>query len=105
MVEFQFFDGCPNATKTLNNLNSLVDEGFLKRGEIKVLEIKDQEDAKKMNFQGSPTILVDGIDIYSEKKPASYAYSCRLYLIDDIQTGIIPTAYIRSKVAKLKKSK
>ena len=102
MVEFQYFDGCPNATETLNNLNTLVEEGFLTRGEINVLEIKDLEDAKTMNFQGSPTILVDGIDIYSERKPVSYAYSCRLYVINDVQTGILPKDYIKSQVTKFK---
>jgi len=40
----------PNATETLNSLNLLVEAGFLTRGEIKVLEIKDQDDGKKMKF-------------------------------------------------------
>jgi len=40
----------PNATETRHNLNLLVEAGFLTRGEIKVLEIKDQDDGKKMKF-------------------------------------------------------
>jgi hypothetical protein len=31
MIEFQYFEGCPNADETLKNLIALKDEGIYKR--------------------------------------------------------------------------
>ncbi|MCK5129066.1 MAG: hypothetical protein KAQ68_04395 [Clostridiales bacterium] len=102
MIEFQYFDGCPNASATLNNLKELVKLGEVSNDDIKIVEVNDVEAAKELNFQGSPTILVDGIEIYTEKKPNSYAYSCRVYTIDGIQTGILTSEYILAKIKRIR---
>ena len=103
MIEFQYFDGCPNSVATLSNLRGLVKDGVISNEEIKIVEIKDAKTAEKLNFQGSPTILVDGIEIYSEKKPDTYAYSCRVYTINGNQTGILTSEYILGKIKKIRK--
>jgi hypothetical protein len=50
-----------------------------------------------MKFQGSPSILVDGVDIYTGVKPEGFSYSCRVYEFDGKQTGVIPREFIRAK--------
>ncbi|MGC9006645.1 MAG: alkylmercury lyase, partial [Sulfurihydrogenibium sp.] len=80
MVEFQYFEGCPNAKQTLENLLSLVKEGFLKEDEIKIVKVDSVEDAQNLNFQGSPSILYNGIDIYTLEKPSGFTYNCRTYI-------------------------
>ncbi|MGB9893154.1 MAG: alkylmercury lyase [Candidatus Saccharicenans sp.] len=102
MIEFQFFKGCPHSEATLRNLQSLVEEGFLREGEIIITEVPDPETAAKLNFQGSPTILYDGYDIYTERRPESFNYSCRVYNLDGRQTGILPREYIKNQVEKLR---
>ncbi|MGC8941237.1 MAG: alkylmercury lyase, partial [Sulfurihydrogenibium sp.] len=77
MVEFQYFEGCPNAKQTLENLLSLVKDGFLKEDEIKIVKVDSVEDAQNLNFQGSPSILYNGIDIYTLEKPSGFTYNCR----------------------------
>lgn len=103
MIEFQYFDGCPNSVATLNNLNELVKLGEISKEDIKVVEVNDVEIAEKLRFQGSPTILVDGIDIYTEKKPESYSFSCRVYTFNNIQTGILASRYISEQIKKIRK--
>lgn len=103
MIEFQYFYGCPHSSATLNNLKALVSLGEIRKDEIKIVEVNDIETAKKMHFQGSPTILVDGIEIYTEKKPTSYAFSCRVYVFDSVQTGVLPQEFISDKIKKIRK--
>ncbi len=101
IIEFQYFDGCPNSSATFDNLNKLVREGFIDENIIKISNIPNAEAAERFNFQGSPTILVDGVDIYTEKKPASFNYTCRIYEFDGFRTGIIPKEFIKEKINKL----
>jgi len=91
MIEFQFFKGCPHSEQTLRNLLSLVAEGFLKENEIIITEVSDP-----------PTILVDGYDIYTEKVPETFNFSCRIYNINGIQTGVLPREFIKTQIEKLR---
>lgn len=102
MIEFQYFIGCPNANETLKNLKTVVKMKDIGENEINVIEVKDLEIAEKVNFQGSPTILIDGYDIYSETKPSSYSYTCRIYIIDGVQTGVLSENYISQKIKKIR---
>lgn len=99
MVTFQYFDGCPNADITLENLKKVV----LLKGieELEVIKIESEKDCEDFNFQGSPTILVDGIDLYTMKPPGRPNYSCRVYFIDGRQTGIIPEYFIIKRLNSL----
>ena len=42
-----------------------------------------------IELQGSPSILIDGVDLYTVCIPESYNYTCRIYTIDHIQTGAL----------------
>jgi len=101
MIEFQYFNGCPNAEKTLSNLKELIFEGLIREDEIKITEVPDIDSARELNFQGSPTILINGRDIYTEEKPTSFNYSCRVYTINGIRTGVLPKEFILERIKKL----
>jgi hypothetical protein len=100
MVEFQYFKSCPNASETLDILLELKNELDIDDSEIRIVQVPDLESAEKLRFQGSPTILVDGIDIYTGSRPEGFSYSCRIYSFDGEQTGIIPKEYIANKIAE-----
>lgn len=102
MVEFQYFEGCPNAKQTLDNLLSLVNDGFLKEDEIKIVKVDSVEDAQNLNFQGSPSILYNGIDIYTLEKPSGFTYNCRTYFLEGKLTGILPKEFIKERIEKLR---
>lgn len=101
MIEFQYFNGCPNSEATLNNLRELITDGIINENQLKITEVPDLDSAERLNFQGSPTILVNERDIYTEKKPVSSNYSCRIYTINGIQTEVLSKEYIRGKIEKL----
>ena len=63
MIEFQFFEGCPNAAETLRNLEVLSEEGLFPKSDLKITNVRGLDRAEELRFQGSPTVLVDGIDV------------------------------------------
>ena len=100
MIEFQYFSGCPNAKATLANLRKTLTELEVPDSALRITEVPDIESAKETRFQGSPTILVDGVDIYTGSKPVGYNYSCRVYSFDGRHTGIIPRSFIKQRLRR-----
>ena len=100
-VTFQYFEACPNSVETLKSLKELVKDQKIAADELEVIEVPDLKSAEESLFQGSPTILIDGIDIYTNQKPTGFNYSCRVYDIDGKRTGIIPKEYIEMKLSEL----
>jgi hypothetical protein len=98
MIEFQYFNGCPHATKTLQNLREVLAEMGIGENELHIIDVPSPESAQKMKFQGSPSILVDGVDIYTGAEPEGFSYSCRVYEFDGGRTGVIPREFIRRKL-------
>ena len=98
MIEFQYFKGCPHAKGTHINLRKVMADMGIGETELQIREVPDAESAQKMSFLGSPTILVDGVDIYSGMEPEGYSYSCRVYEFEGRQTGVIPREFIREKL-------
>lgn len=75
-VLLQYFDGCPNWQTTAGHLARLIEEGM----DITVdyERIDSNEEADVRGFRGSPTVLVDGVDPFTdEHAPAGLA--CRIY--------------------------
>jgi hypothetical protein len=101
MIEFQYFERCPNVDETLKNLISLKEEGFISE-EIKIVNVESLEKAEELNFQGSPTILYNGYDIYTMKKPEGFSYNCRVYFINSFLTGVLPKEFIKERIKILK---
>lgn len=101
MIQFFYFEECPNYSKSLENLLEVISELNIDKNDLEIINIKDLESAKRYNFQGSPSIIVNGIDIYTEKKKTEGVnYTCRLYKFNNVVTGIIPKEFIKEKILK-----
>jgi hypothetical protein len=102
LITFQYFDGCPNAEATLRNLLSVQTELGIPESEVELVEVPHPSLAEKYRFQGSPTILVNGRDIVTGEEPVGFSYTCRVYLLDENRSGVIPTDFIRQKLSELR---
>ena len=73
-----FFDGCPNWQTTNANLEALsVEFGF----DFDRRQVGTNEDAQRLQFRGSPTVLIDGRDAFADgDEPVGL--SCRMYRTD-----------------------
>lgn len=76
-VTLLYFDGCPNWQTTYRQLETLADEARVRTGR----QVTTPEDADRLTFRGSPTVLVDGDDPFATgSEPVGLA--CRVYVTD-----------------------
>jgi hypothetical protein len=76
-VELLYWDGCPSYPQALAQLRSILGED----APIVVREIRSEADAVAERFPGSPTIRVDGQDLFPIDDPPGL--SCRIYRLAD----------------------
>ena len=96
-IQFLYFEGCPNAIATLENLTKAMTELQLSSDLLQIINV-NIDSASQYNFQGSPSIMVNGIDIYTDSIPHSVHFTCRIYEFENKKTGIIPKEYIKQKL-------
>ena len=94
-IELYYFDGCPTYKTAYKNLREVLSEKGID-SEIKSIRVDSSEAAEKLNFQGSPSIRIDGQDI--EGKEEDYSYSCRLFEIEGKLTGVPTKEYLSEKI-------
>jgi hypothetical protein len=84
-VDLLWWEGCPSTDHARGLVREALDELGLDSVEIRMVEIETDEQARERGFRGSPTILIDGVDliILAGRMGASEdqisALSCRLY--------------------------
>lgn len=75
-VTLLYFDGCPNWEQTDAHLRLLAKE-FPDLVITRVL-VESPEEADRLGFRGSPSVLIDGADPFSDPD-APVGLSCRVY--------------------------
>ena len=77
-VELLWWEGCPSTERALEELRQALRDVGLAGVEPSLVEIVSDDDARRSDFVGSPTILVDGADVVPlPEEPAGL--SCRVY--------------------------
>lgn|SRR5919112_5656410 len=77
-VELLYFNGCPGyetAEKTLKGV--LADEG--REATVSRVAVNTDEEARRLRFPGSPTIRVDGRDLFPVPEQQDWRLGCRVY--------------------------
>jgi hypothetical protein len=85
-VRLLYFDGCPNwviAEQRLRSALAIVGED---EQAIQHVLVETPEDAERLGFIGSPTILVEGVDPFAtgHEQPA---LACRVFSTPDGRAG------------------
>jgi hypothetical protein len=80
-VELLFWDGCPSHPQALAELRAALGE-LGRDDDVAVREIATEEQAAAEGFIGSPTIRVDGADLFptGDEPPG---LNCRVYRLAD----------------------
>lgn len=78
-VDILYFEGCPNSDTALaNTRQALALAGTV--ADVRMLEVRDTNDAIERRFLGSPTVQIDGEDAEIEARQRSdYGFMCRTY--------------------------
>ena len=77
-VTLLYFAGCPNWRQAEQNLSSALALDDLTDTVVSYQRVETVEDAARVGFTGSPTVLIDGTDPFATPDE-SVGLSCRLY--------------------------
>jgi len=80
-VELLWFAGCPNWRETEGRLRQAVARAGAD-AEVTLVEVTTPEDAERLRFRGSPTVLVDGRDPFAQES-GPVGLSCRVFRTPD----------------------
>lgn len=87
LVEILYFDGCPN----YEGAKAMVERVGRELGldlELRLVDVRDEQTARRLRFPSSPTIRVDGRDIdATAAERDEYALSCRVYRTENGFSG------------------
>lgn len=100
-IQLLYFDGCPSWRDGLKILESALQELHIAtRPEL--FKVKDAAEASHLEFLGSPSFLVNGQDLWPERR-ASYALSCRVYATPSGIQGTPTIEMLKEKITDLLK--
>ncbi len=80
-VALLYFDGCPNWHETDQRLRQALAAAGL-NVTPKYINVTSPEDAERLFFRGSPTVLVNGFDPFADAS-APVGLSCRVFRTPD----------------------
>jgi hypothetical protein len=77
-IEILYFDACPFYKATEKTLREVIVGEGMDAG-IELVAVNTEEKAQRVRFPGSPTIRVDGEDLFPVPRRSKYALGCRMY--------------------------
>jgi hypothetical protein len=88
-VSFLYYEECPSHDLALERLREVMAEEGIP-GEVEVIKVETEEQARQLRFVGSPTIRVGGQDI-DPPHDSPYALTCRAYHLEDDRISPLPS--------------
>ena len=89
MIEFYFWRDCPSHERALAMLREQMRELGIDESKLTITEVVDDEQAARLDFPGSPTIRIDGVDI-QDPGDQPRGLICRLYRKRDGRPSPLP---------------
>lgn len=77
-VVLRYFDGCPHWQIAHDRLRQVLRKEGLPDVELVLERVETVEDAERLRFVGSPTILMNGRDPFGGTE-ANFGLSCRIF--------------------------
>ena len=88
-VRFLYSEDCPSHDEALQRLRKVMKEEHIE-DDVEVIRVEGSEDVERLKFAGSPTILVNDLDIDPQTHPY-YALTCRAYRLEDGRISPLPS--------------
>lgn len=78
-IRLRYFEGCPNWRTAEARVREAVRSSGSHDGVSVVLErVESDDDAQRLRFSGSPTVLFDGVDPFAAGH-STFGLACRVY--------------------------
>ncbi|HTU86622.1 MAG TPA: hypothetical protein VMF57_13660 [Solirubrobacteraceae bacterium] len=88
-VEIRWWEGCPSTDRALSAVREALAELGL-GDEVRMREVLTDDEAREAGFVGSPTILIDGVDLVPAADDEPIGLSCRVYRRRDGRISPLP---------------
>ena len=96
-IELLYFDGCPKYPVAEEELlRVLREEGI--EAEVELVAINTDEEARRLGFPGSPTMRIDGRDLFPAPDRREVGLGCRLYATPEGVKGSPTAGMIREAI-------
>lgn len=100
-IQFLYWEGCQSYKKGLERLYRILEEEQI-NNVVEVIKIDTENDAKKWNFVGSPTILINNKDIDPKGLNDNYpSLTCRVYRWEDGRYSPLPSEKMIKEALKI----
>jgi hypothetical protein len=93
-IELLYFDRCPTYRPAQEALKQALSEEDID-ARIELLAVNTNEEAQRRQFPGSPTIRVDGCDLFPAGERQDWGLACRMYLTPEGLRGAPRKAMLR----------
>lgn len=97
-IEIRYFDGCPNWRQTQELVAKVVSHLGID-AEVSLVPVESPEQAERLEFRGSPTVMVDGVDPWANPD-APVGLSCRVYRTESGFSGSPSEAQLREAIGR-----
>ena len=77
-ITLRYFDGCPNWRTAQERLRAGLADAGAADAAIALERVETHEEAVRLGFRGSPTVLIDGRDPFADER-ADVGLACRVY--------------------------
>ena len=102
VIRVMTFEGCPNCEATRDLVAETVKELHL-HADIEAIQVSSDEEARRYDFLGSPTIQVDGRDIEVSRRAGKASFSCRVYRTPNGITGVPPNNILLDAISEARR--
>ncbi len=105
-VEVLFFPGCPQARPTLDRVRRVLEEEGISVA-VDFIRVHSMDQARSLEFPGSPTVRIDGEDIEPRDRSGDIAggLQCRVYGDETGRREGVPSArLIRNAIRQRKRT-
>jgi hypothetical protein len=98
-VEVLYFDGCPTYRAAVETLRGVLGQEEVE-ADVELVAVNTDEEARRLRFPGSPTIRVDGEDLFPVADRAGYALGCRMYATREVLKGSPTAKMVRASLVE-----
>jgi hypothetical protein len=97
-VELLYTIDCPGWEGVRRDLVQVIGEGSIETP-IELIQVNSQDDAEFLDFHGSPTVRMNGLDVVPTPPGSPAGLACRLYeQPDGTRAGRVPIDLLRAAI-------
>jgi hypothetical protein len=101
-ISIYFIEGCPGLSSITDNIKEVIAEEAVD-ADISLFLIETLEDARRLQFTGSPTVRINGMDIgFNMKAIKDYGLRSRHYYVNGKKLNYPSKGMIRDAIKKVK---